>query len=150
VRFDLASQFGAGAFLNAIPTRAHFRLPSRVLRFALQRRFGLHLSMMTDVMADGIYASTICPLTPSATWRRTTARRATNQTRHINDQGGPPGPRRAATKVSMPWSVSPKYVLLAYWEKRERGLCSLSLLSKDWTPAWCIPRFRRKWPRQLK
>ena len=55
MRFDLASQFGAGAFLNAIPTRAHFRLPSRVLRFALQRRFGLHLSMMTDVMADGIY-----------------------------------------------------------------------------------------------
>ena len=27
-----------------------------VLRFALQRRFGLHLSMMTDVMADGIYS----------------------------------------------------------------------------------------------
>ena len=26
-----------------------------MLRFALQRRFGLHLSMMTDVMADGIY-----------------------------------------------------------------------------------------------
>ena len=46
----------AGAFLNAIPTRAHFRLPSYVLRFALQRRFGLHLSMMTDVMADGIYS----------------------------------------------------------------------------------------------
>ena len=44
VRFVSASQFGAGAFLNAIPTRAHFRLPSYVLRFALQRRFGLHLS----------------------------------------------------------------------------------------------------------
>ena len=56
VRFVSASQFGAGAFLNAIPTRAHFRLPSYVLRFALQRRFGLHLSMMTDVMADGIYS----------------------------------------------------------------------------------------------
>ena len=56
VRFVSVSQFGAGAFLNAIPTRAHFRLPSYVLRFALQRRFGLHLSMMTDVMADGIYS----------------------------------------------------------------------------------------------
>ena len=56
MRFVSVSQFGAGAFLNAIPTRAHFRLPSYVLRFALQRRFGLHLSMMTDVMADGIYS----------------------------------------------------------------------------------------------
>ena len=56
VRFVSVSQFGAGAFLNAIPTRAHFRLPSYVLRFALQRRYGLHLSMMTDVMADGIYS----------------------------------------------------------------------------------------------
>ena len=34
VRFVSVSQFGAGAFLNAIPTRAHFRLPSYVLRFA--------------------------------------------------------------------------------------------------------------------
>ena len=39
VRFVSVSQFGAGAFLNAIPTRAHFRLPSYVRRFALQRRF---------------------------------------------------------------------------------------------------------------
>jgi len=45
--------------LNAIPTRAHFRLPSWVLRFALQRRFGLHLSMMTDVMSQNNL-----PLTP--------------------------------------------------------------------------------------
>ena len=38
------------------PPAKYFRLPSYVLRFALQRRFGFHLSMMTDVMADGIYS----------------------------------------------------------------------------------------------
>jgi len=44
IKFAPSSLSPIGAFiLNAIPTRAHFRLPSWVLRFALQRRFGLHL-----------------------------------------------------------------------------------------------------------
>ena len=43
VRFVAVSQPFAGAFLNAVPRYAPFRLPSPLLRIALQRRLGLPL-----------------------------------------------------------------------------------------------------------
>jgi hypothetical protein len=44
VRFVSASQPYAGAFLNAIPMRKPFRIPTWALRIVVQRRLGLALS----------------------------------------------------------------------------------------------------------
>merc|ERR1712086_832645 len=86
--------------------------------------------MMTDVMADGIYsASTICPLTPLATWRRTTARRATRRgTRRSSwtlssccGASWGPGARRGGARV------------LLRAQHYEDGLVHLP--GRDWGPA---------------
>jgi hypothetical protein len=46
VRFMSASQYGAGKFLDAVPSRPFFRLPSKVMLHAVQRRLGLPLQAM--------------------------------------------------------------------------------------------------------
>ena len=43
VRFVAVSQYQAGAFLNAVPSRRDFRIPTWALRVAVQRRLGLPL-----------------------------------------------------------------------------------------------------------
>ena len=43
VRFIAVSQYQAGAFLNAVPSRRDFRIPTWALRIAVQRRLGLPL-----------------------------------------------------------------------------------------------------------
>jgi hypothetical protein len=48
VRFIAVSQPFAGAFLNAVPSRKPFRLPTWALRIAIQRRLGLPLSIATE------------------------------------------------------------------------------------------------------
>ena len=48
VRFIAASQPQAGAFLNAVPMRAGFRLPSWAMRLQVQRRLGLPISLGCD------------------------------------------------------------------------------------------------------
>ena len=46
-RFISVSQAYAGAFLNAVPKQAAFRMPTWALRIALQRRLGLPLTAAT-------------------------------------------------------------------------------------------------------
>ena len=43
MRFIAVSQYQAGAFLNAVPSRRDFRIPTWALRIAVQRRLGLPL-----------------------------------------------------------------------------------------------------------
>jgi len=42
-RLVSVSQHGAGAFLNAVPSRPHFQMPTWALRIAVQKRLGLPL-----------------------------------------------------------------------------------------------------------
>ena len=51
VRFVAVSQPFAGAFLNAVPMRKPFRIPTWALRIAVQRRLGLALSAATGTDA---------------------------------------------------------------------------------------------------
>ena len=47
------SQPGAGAFLNAVPKHAAFRLPTWALRIAIQRRLGLPLLAAASAAGEG-------------------------------------------------------------------------------------------------
>ena len=53
VRFVSVSQPGAGAFLNAVPKHAAFRLPTWALRIAIQRRLGLPLLAAASAAGEG-------------------------------------------------------------------------------------------------
>ena len=53
VRFVSVSQPGAGAFLNAVPKHAAFRLPTWALRIAIQRRLGLPLVAAASAAGEG-------------------------------------------------------------------------------------------------
>ena len=52
-RFISVSQAYAGAFLNAVPKQAAFRMPTWALRIALQRRLGLPLTAATAAAGGG-------------------------------------------------------------------------------------------------
>ena len=54
VRFIAVSQYQAGAFLNAVPSRRDFRIPTWALRIAVQRRLGLPLD---EALARGYHST---------------------------------------------------------------------------------------------